>query len=130
VAQAPDEGFKVTDRRRRDAASDPGPANEPSQAGTGPVATPPSGAHARDERSLIGLFMMLGTEALIALGEQPDPLTGQQHRELAHASNVIDVLSLLREKTEGHRSAEETRALDALIYDLQLRYVKAAKSSG
>jgi hypothetical protein len=74
--------------------------------------------------------MMLGSEALIALGDEPDPLTGQQHRELTHASNVIDVLALLREKTEGHRSAEETRTLDALIYDLQLKYVKAVKSSG
>jgi hypothetical protein len=97
---------------------------------TGPAPTPPSAAHAGDERSLIGLFMMLGTEALIALGEEPDPVTGQQHRELAHASNVIDVLSLLRDKTEGHRSAEETRTLEHLIYDLQLRYVRAAKSSG
>jgi hypothetical protein len=74
--------------------------------------------------------MMLATEALIALGETPDPVTGQQQHELAHASAVIEVLLLLRDKTEGHRSAEETRTLDDLIYDLQLRYVKAAKSPG
>jgi Domain of unknown function (DUF1844) len=130
VAQAPDEGFKVTDRRRRDEAGGPAPANEPPQAETEGVPTPPSGAHTRDERSLVGLFMMLGSEALIALGEEPDPVTGQKHRELTHTSNVIDVLSLLRDKTEGHRSAEETQTLDTLIYDLQLRYVKAVKSSG
>lgn len=74
--------------------------------------------------------MMLGTEALIALGEAPDPVTGEHQRELAHASAVIDVLSLLRDKTDGHRSAAETQTLDDLIYDLQLRYVNAAKSSG
>jgi len=69
---------------------------------------------------------MLASQALIALGDAPDPVTGQ--RQLAHASDVIDLLSLLRDKTDGHRSAEETRTLDDLIYDLQLRYVKAAKS--
>jgi hypothetical protein len=73
---------------------------------------------------------MLATEALMALGEAPDPVSGQRHRELPHAAAVIDLLALLRDKTEGHRSAEETRTLDDMIYDLQLRYVKAVKSSG
>ena len=72
---------------------------------------------------------MLATDALIALGETPDPVTGERHRELPHAAAVIDLLALLREKTEGHRSVEETKTLDELIYDLQLRYVGAAKSS-
>jgi hypothetical protein len=81
------------------------------------------------ERSLVGLFMMLATEALVALGDAPDPTTGQQRRELPEASAIIDLLTLLRDKTEGHRSAEETRTLDHVIYDLQLRYVEAVKSS-
>jgi len=73
--------------------------------------------------------MMLGTEAVIALGDAPDPASGQQHRELPHASAIIDLLALLRDKTDGHRSAEETHTLDQLIYDLQVRYVEAVKSS-
>jgi hypothetical protein len=36
----------------------------------------------------------------------------------------------LREKTESHRTAEETQVLDELVYDLQLRYVEATKQSG
>ena len=83
-----------------------------------------------DTRSLAGLFVMLGTEAVIALGEAPDPGTGQRQRELPHAAGIIDLLTLLREKTEGNRSTEETQVLDDLIYDLQLRYVNAAKSPG
>ena len=71
--------------------------------------------------------MMLASEALIALGDAPDPATGQRQRELSHASSVIDLLTLLREKTEGHRSPQETRALEDLIYDLQMRYVEATK---
>jgi len=105
------------------------PSDPPASHSTPPSSTPPSPG-APDQRSLVGLFMMLATEALIALGEAPDPVTGQQQRELAHASALIDLLSLLRDKTQGHRSAEETGTLEDLIYDLQLRYVKAAKPSG
>lgn len=114
-----EEGFKVTDRRHR----------EPAEASASSAS--PETAHARsEERSLAGLFMMLATEAVIALGEAPDPVSGQRQPELPHAAGVIDLLVLLREKTEGNRSADETQVLDELIYDLQLRYVRATQSSG
>ena len=120
----------MTDRRRRDAINTPSPPSEPPTPRPGPESSAPVSPGSHDQRSLVGLFMMLATDALIALGETPDPVTGQQQRELAHASAVIEVLLLLRDKTEGHRSAEETRTLDDLIYDLQLRYVKVAKTPG
>jgi Domain of unknown function (DUF1844) len=130
MAQPPDEGFRVTDRRQRDMIEAPAPSAAqsapPRPASPVPSETPHD---APDARSLVGLFMMLATEAVIALGEAPDPVTGQRQRELPHAAAVIDLLTVLRDKTEGHRSAEETRMLDDLIYDLQLRYVKATKSS-
>jgi hypothetical protein len=91
---------------------------------------PPQPATADPERSLVGLFTMLGDSALMALGEAADPTTGQRCRDLPGAADVIDVLLLLREKTEGHRSAEETQGLDELLYDLQLRYVNATQRSG
>jgi len=121
-----DEGFRVTDRRRRDALETP-PPSSPSAPRPNAASEPPRALSA--ERSLVGLFMMLGTEAVIALGDAPDPASGQQHRELPHASAIIDLLALLRDKTDGHRSAEETHTLDQLIYDLQVRYVEAVKSS-
>ena len=68
-----------------------------------------------------------GPADCLSVAQQPPVpvLHGDQH-----ASALIDLLSLLRDKTQGHRSAEETGTLEDLIYDLQLRYVKAAKSSG
>jgi hypothetical protein len=109
-----DEEFRVTDRRRRDTAEESAPAA--------------AGQAQAVERSLEGLFMMLAAEAVIALGDAPDPSTGRPRRELPHAAAIIDLLALLREKTDGHRSAAETRVLDDVIYDLQLRYVRASKS--
>jgi hypothetical protein len=118
--------FKVTDRRRRqddDDAPRPAPAAaEPPQ--VSPVDLSPAG-----ERSLAGLFMMLASSAVVALGEAPDPLTGQRQVDLAQAADAIDLLILLREKTEGNRSPEENRILEEVLYDLQLRYVHAMKKS-
>jgi hypothetical protein len=122
----PEDVFKVTDRRRRlddDDAPRPAPAAaEPPQ--VSPVDLSPAG-----ERSLAGLFMMLASSAVVALGEAPDPLTGQRQVDLAQAADAIDLLILLREKTEGNRSPEENRILEEVLYDLQLRYVHATKPS-
>ncbi|MGH7356059.1 MAG: DUF1844 domain-containing protein [Candidatus Rokuibacteriota bacterium] len=107
-----EESFKVTDRRRRE--------EEPASGREGPAA----------ERSLVALFMMLGSSALIALGEAPDPATGERRLDLGNVAEVIDLLILLRERTEGRRLAEETSVLEQLVYDLQLRYVSATRRSG
>ena len=125
ASEEPEATFKVTDRRRR---GDDEPARAPR-----PEPAPPPRAQAppaEPGRSLVGLFMMLGGSALMALGEA-DPTTGRRgERDLPMAAEVIDVLALLREKTEGRRSVEETQVLDELLYDLQLRYVDATKRPG
>lgn len=132
-----DQGFRVTDRRHRgESSSPPGPpsaegpgepgasAPEPPALGEGSV--PP----AEVERSLVGLFAMLGNEAFLALGGAAEPTTGQVRVDLAHASAVIDLLILLREKTDGHRTAEESEVLDQVIYDLQVRWIAATRKPG
>src|SRR5690242_9402312 len=125
----PDEGFRVTDRRHRgdeEAAPSSEPRREPAAPPRAAAAAPPPD----EERSLVGLFMMLGSSALMALGET-DATTGQRgQRDLPMAAEVIDVLALLREKTEGRRSADESQVLDQLLYDLQMRYVNLTKHPG
>jgi hypothetical protein len=85
---------------------------------------------AGEERSLAGLFVMLASSAAMAMGEAPDPMTGQVHRDLAQAAEIVDLLILLREKTDGNRTPQETQILDEILYDLQLRYVSATKRGG
>jgi hypothetical protein len=131
VPPDPEETFKVSDRRRRASEDEPpGPAPAPSpgpeEAG-GAQGAPPG---AEPERSLVGLFMMLASSAVISLGDAPDPVTGERHHDLAQAADAIELLLLLREKTQGNRSVEESQALDEILYDLQLRYVNATRRSG
>jgi hypothetical protein len=125
----PEGGFKIIDRRRRGDLEEPvRPVTEPRPA---PTREPPPGpAPAGAERSLVGLFMMLGNSAMMSLGETPDPSAGPPEIDLPAAADIIDVLLLLSDKTEGRRSAEETQVLDELLYELQLRYVAATKQSG
>lgn len=136
----PEEGFKIRDRRRQTDTEEPSrPAPEPPRA-TPPGPEPPGaaaggtprgkGSPPPSERTLAGLLMMLGSSAVIAMGDAPDPVSGERHRDLAQAAEVIDLLLLLREKTEGNRTEEESRMFEDLIYDLQLRYVTATKRSG
>lgn len=136
----PEEGFKVRDRRRQiDTEEPPQPPTAPPRGA--PSAPEPSlrpaggaprgtGAQPASGRTLAGLLMMLASSAVIAMGEAPDPVSGERHRDLAQAAEVVDLLLLLREKTEGNRTDEETRMFEDLLYDLQLRYVSATKRSG
>jgi hypothetical protein len=67
---------------------------------------------------------MLASSALVHLGEAEDPVTGESHRDLAQAKYTIDLLLLLREKTEGNRNPEESQLLEGILYDLQMRFVQ------
>jgi len=122
----PEDVFKVTDRRRR---LDDDDAPRPAPTAAEPPQPPPADSTSGGERSLAGLFMMLASSAVVALGEAPDPLSGERQVDLAQAADAIDLLMLLREKTEGNRSPEENRILEEVLYDLQLRYVQATKKS-
>jgi hypothetical protein len=124
AGEEPEVAFKVTDRRRRGEDESARPA-EPRRE---PEPPPASAPHAADAGpSLVGLFTMLADSALMALGE-PDPGTGQfAQRDLPTAAELIDVLGLLRERTDGRRTAEESQVLDELLYDLQMRYVSLTK---
>lgn len=124
MTQQPEEGFKVTDRRRRD--DEPRAQGTPGREAAGAASVSSAG----DKQSLADLFMMLATEAVVALGDAPDPATGRRAHELPHAAEMIDLLLLLRDKTEGNRTAVETQVLDEVLYDLQVRYVRAMKSLG
>ncbi len=133
---AEDETFKVTDRRRRDevdeAPTGPAPpdpaAPAPRTAPAGSVSpgrtAPPQGGP-----DLQGLFIMLASSALVNLGEAADPETGERVLDLEQAREAIDLLSLLRVKTEGNRTEQESRLLEEMLYDLQLRFVRAAKGA-
>src|SRR5947208_16880250 len=73
------------------------------------------------------LVLSLGSSALIHLGEAPDPESGKtQEPDLPLAQQSVDLLALLQEKTRGNLTDDEPRFLQAMLYDLRMRYLAAA----
>jgi hypothetical protein len=70
---------------------------------------------------------MLYSETLVHLGQVPDPATGQPQRDLEQAQFTIDLLGMLREKTEGNRTPEESSVLDEILATLRMAYVRASR---
>jgi len=134
---ADEQPFRVTDRRRRDddapeapaslAQPDPAPPIQGSPAPS-PGSPPPPDAPAGGP-DLQGLFIMLASSALVNLGEAADPSTGQRVVDLEQARDAVDLLVMLRTKTEGNRTAQESHLLEEILYDLQVRFVRAAKGA-
>jgi hypothetical protein len=61
----------------------------------------------------------------MALGAVEDPITKEMNKALPEASFLIDTIGMLREKTEGNLTSDEQSYLNALLHDLQMRYVEA-----
>ncbi len=70
-------------------------------------------------------LVSLGSSALVHLGEVPDPQSGVAERDLVLAVHTIEVLALLKEKTQGNLDEDEQRLLDALLGELNGKLAEA-----
>jgi hypothetical protein len=73
------------------------------------------------------LVLSLNTSALMHLGEAPHE--GDPARpNLPMARHTIDMLCVLEEKTRGNLSGDEERLLHQVLFDLRMRFTRAASS--
>ena len=72
------------------------------------------------------LLFSLSTSALIQLGEIQDPMSRQTMKNLPLAKQTIDLIGMLKEKTKGNLTSDEEKLMENMLYDLKMRYVKAA----
>jgi hypothetical protein len=76
--------------------------------------------------SFTAFVLSLAHTAAVHFGDIPDPVSGQQSPpNLPAAQQMIDILSLLEEKTRGNLTAEERQFLEQILYELRLRFVDA-----
>ena len=108
----------MAEERDESGKKDPGPApaEPPAQ---GSVAAPPP-------INFTTFVFSLSSSALIQLGEIPDPFSEQVGKNLTAAQQTIDILGLLEQKTKGNLDEEEDRALEAILYDLRMRFLRAS----
>jgi Domain of unknown function (DUF1844) len=78
------------------------------------------------------LVTTLATQAMVSLGQVPNPFSGKVEIRLPEARHFIDTLTMLEEKTAGNRTPEESALLRGALHQLRLAYIEAesAPSSG
>jgi hypothetical protein len=134
--------FQVKDRRRftetgevrsdaeRDESIELAAEPAPPQAAERRDAPQPS-SEARDheaaEITLSTFLMSLSTQALMCLGEIPNPVSGNPEADLGAVRELIDIIAMLQEKTRGNLDAAEARLFEKILFDLRMRFVEKAR---
>jgi hypothetical protein len=125
-----EQGFRVTDRRgfREDgeqAAPAAGESAHPEQpAGPAGEAAPPKpGAEAGQVIDFPSYILSYYAQGMVLMGEVPNPYTNKKEEDMDAARHMIDILTMLEEKTRGNLSAEEQKLLENVLYELRMKFM-------
>ncbi|MFA5087475.1 MAG: DUF1844 domain-containing protein [Candidatus Omnitrophota bacterium] len=69
----------------------------------------------------------LAFQAMIFLGEIPNPITQKVEKNFKQAKFIIDTLRMMRDKTSGNLDQPEADLLSATLYELQMKYLELQK---
>ena len=132
-------GFTVKDRRLftpegelrgGEAEPDKGRPPAPAPAGAPPRAPAPAAqkdlagqAPLGDQVSFASFLMSLAAQAGALLESEGTA-------ELDGARQIISILEMLAQKTQGGRTPEEDRILERLLYELRMAYVERVRAAG
>lgn len=125
-------GFTVTDKRHS-AAGGQASSDEAVTAQQDPEGAPARAAAEAPGRVELSTFLLgLAAQASLFLRDEageaeahdlpaPDPAAAQQ---------IISILEMLQDKTEGRRTAAESKLLDTILFELRMAYVARTKGAG
>ncbi|NQT95082.1 MAG: DUF1844 domain-containing protein [Candidatus Omnitrophica bacterium] len=69
----------------------------------------------------------LSMQALVSLGEVPNPVDNKKSKNLSHAKYMIDTLDMIKEKTKNNLTDPEQKLLDDVLYQLRMKYLELTK---
>lgn len=69
------------------------------------------------------LVLSLASSAILAMGLEKNPATGQIDKDLELARFNIDMLGMLRDKTKNNLTKDEQDFVENVISDLQIKFV-------
>ncbi len=99
-----------------------------SDAGEQPAQTPDESQQMPEPdlppASLAFLISTMAAQAMAAMGQLPDPITGKPEVRLKFAKHHLDMLAMLQEKTKENASAEEAEMLEDALHQLRMMFVQ------
>ncbi len=123
-----EQGFVIRDRR----ASGGGEA-APAIASTTHESRPAAAVTTESSQSVptppvtfSSFVISLGSSSLMLMGEQLDPQQPSMPVNLPQAKEIIDLLSVLEDKTKGNLTSDEQTVLRDMLYALRMKYVTLA----
>ncbi|MHC4939811.1 MAG: DUF1844 domain-containing protein [Planctomycetota bacterium] len=73
--------------------------------------------------SLEVIISTFATQAAVALGQVPNPVTGKTEEDMEQAKFAIDLLQVLEEKTKNNRDEAEEQLLTDVLYKLRMIFI-------
>lgn len=81
------------------------------------------------EVDFMNFITSLSLQSLISLGEIESPFTEKKEVNIKQARFLIDTLDMIKQKTEGNLTEEESKVLDTMLYELKMKYVQKSKGA-
>ncbi len=75
----------------------------------------------------LALISSLASTCWMQLGKVPNPITNKIEQDLENAQVTIEMLRVLKEKTQGNLTPEEERFIVTIISDLELNFADEVK---
>ena len=72
-------------------------------------------------------IISMASNAYCCLGIVENPLTKKKEKNLCSAKQQIDLLDMLKEKTKGNLSEQESKLMETVTFQLKSSYIEAAK---
>jgi hypothetical protein len=89
--------------------------------------TNPAGSEELPPANFTTHISSLGTQAFIFLGLVKNPLTNDVTIDLDQAKYSVDTLQMLKDKTKGNLAKDEEKLLDALLFELRMKFVSVSE---
>ena len=67
-------------------------------------------------------------QTMVFLGEIPNPLTNELDKNIQQAKLLIDTISMIKEKTAGNLSQQESDFINTIVYELQMKFVQQSQN--
>ena len=131
LAEDKEEGFVIRDRRGGGRSEKPEAAASSQTASHEAASSAPrdSGQGTAMPVTFGSFVISLGSSSLMLMGEQLDPQQPAMPANLPQAKEIIDLLSVLEEKTKGNLTTDEQTVLRDMLYALRMKYVSLTSKS-